>query len=186
MAIKELRHFSLVGGTALALQMGHRYSEDIDMFCFGDFDQLHLQKCLNDLFSPDFNIATHYFIQFTHKEVKVDLLKYPYPPQFEPVIENGIRMLDIRDIIPMKLSAICNRGVKKDFFDLYFLLRHYRFEEMLMLFSKRFNQNEVISVVRSVQYFDDAEEGPDPICFEKVSWAEVKRAIQREVRAYLK
>ncbi len=186
MAVEELSHFSLVGGTALALQLGHRFSEDIDMFCFGEFDPLRIQKTLNDRLAPDFNLTNNYCIQFSHQEVKVDLLDYPYPPLFPVVEVDGVRMLDIRDIIPMKLSAICNRGVKKDFFDLYFLLRNHRFDEMLHLYSERFNQAEVVNVIRSVQYFDDAENNPDPICFEKVTWVEVKRTIQREVRSYLK
>ncbi len=186
MDVDELSHFSLVGGTALALQLGHRFSEDIDMFCFGGFDPLRLQKTLNDRFAPDFNVTNNYCIQFSHQGVKVDLLDYPYPPRFAEVVTDGVRMLDIRDIIPMKLSAICNRGVKKDFFDLYFLLRNHRFDEMLHFYSERFEQSEVVNVIRSVQYFDDAENNPDPICFEKVTWMEVKRTIQREVRAYLK
>lgn len=57
MAEDGLRDFSLVGDTALALQMGHRFSEDIDMFCFGEFESLAVQKLLNDRLSPSFNIT---------------------------------------------------------------------------------------------------------------------------------
>ncbi len=186
MAEEALREFTLVGGTALALQMGHRFSEDIDMFCFGDFESFALQKLLNERLSPSFNITRNYFIQFTVDGIKVDLMKYPYPPVYPIVVEDGIRMLSVRDIIPMKLSAISNRGAKKDFFDIYFLLREFRFDEMLMLYSERFNMPEVISVLRSIQYFDDAELENDPLCFEKVTWAQVKNAIQQQVRAYLR
>jgi predicted nucleotidyltransferase component of viral defense system len=118
--------------------------------------------------------------------IKVDLMKYPYPPVYPIVVEDGIRMLSIRDIIPMKLSAISNRGAKKDFFDIHFLLREFRFDEMLMLYSERFNMPEVISVLRSIQYFDDAELENDPLCFEQITWAEVKNTIRHQVKAYLR
>ena len=185
MELPDLSKFNLVGGTALALQLGHRFSEDIDLFCYKNFDQLHLQKALNDLYAPEFTVTNYYFIQFTHRQIKVDLLDYPYSPVYEPLVIEGVRMLQLKDIVPMKLAAISNRGAKKDFYDLYYLFRKFSLSEMLELYKIRFQQAEITNVIRSVQYFEDAEKDKDPICFEKLSWKEVKAEINKQVKDYL-
>lgn len=186
MQVDELKSFNLVGGTALALQYGHRFSEDIDLFCFNSFHQIALQKKLNDLYAPDFIVNNYYLIQCVCKGIKVDLLNCPYPPLFQPIEEDGIRMLQIKDIAPMKLAAIANRGAKKDFFDLYLLLRHFSLEELLALYKEKFQVKETISVIRAIQYFEDAEEDKDPICFKKTSWKLVKTTIGSKVKEFVR
>jgi len=186
MQVDELKPFQLVGGTALALQLGHRFSEDIDLFSFGTFEQLQLQKKLTDLYAPDYTVSNHYMIQFAQRDIKVDLLNYPYPPVYKSLEESGIRMLAMKDIASMKLAAITNRGAKKDFFDLYFLLQKFSLEELLELYKERFQQKEIIHVLRAVQYFEDAEIDKDPLCFKKTTWKEVKTTINKQVKDYIR
>ena len=69
--------------------------------------------------------------------VKVDIVSYPYPWLDVPVVENGIVLAGIRDIAAMKLSAITNRGTKKDFIDYYFLLKSYSLGEMFDIYILR-------------------------------------------------
>lgn len=70
--------------------------------------------------------------------IKVDFVKMNYPILFPTLLVEGVRMLDLRDIPPMKLKAIAQRGSKKDFFDIYFLLEHLPLETMVTLFQQKF------------------------------------------------
>ena len=185
MEFESLTDFRLVGGTALALQRGHRLSVDIDMFCFSAFDQLVIERELRERLRPEYNVQASYMLQFHTNKIKVDLVKYPYPPCFDPIEIDGIRMLDLRDIVPMKLSALTNRGAKKDFYDIFFLLKEMRLERMLELYCTRYGQTDPINVIRSLDYFADADMHIDPYCFEPVSWDVVKERIRKEVRSFL-
>jgi len=122
MQVPELQDFFLVGGSALALQIGHRISVDIDLFTQEDFDTQSLFLKLDKLFTIsdlteksstlNFNIA---YPDKSNNVIKVDLIKYAYP-LINPVLDiDNIRLLSIEDIIPMKLSAIAGRGSKKRF-----------------------------------------------------------------------
>lgn len=91
-------------------------------------------------------------------------------------------MLDMRDIAPMKLKTITQRGSKKDFFDIFYLLRQMSLQTILNLFKAKFKQYETFHVVKSLTYFEDAEQYPDPILFDKsLSWEEVKTVILNAV-----
>jgi len=88
----------------------------------------------------------------------------------------------LEDIIPMKLSAVAARGSKKDFYDIYFLLKNYTLEEMFGFFDQKFENINKFHIIKSLTYFDDAETETDPVTITKVTWKEIKHAILREVR----
>ncbi|HFA48622.1 MAG TPA: hypothetical protein ENJ95_06325 [Bacteroidetes bacterium] len=182
MAVPEIAPFYLVGGTALALQLGHRVSIDLDLFTLENFDKTNLIESL----SNDYNISieaegTSMLITYIN-EIKVDFVKMAYPVLFPPLYVEGIRMLEIRDIAPMKLKAIAQRGSKKDFFDIYYLLQKMPMETLLHLFKKKFKQHEVFHIVKSLSYFADAEQYSDPIVFDKaVTWSKVKSTVGKAV-----
>jgi predicted nucleotidyltransferase component of viral defense system len=88
----------------------------------------------------------------------------------------------IEDIIPMKLSAVAARGSKKDFYDIYFLLKHYTLEEMFGFFDRKFDDMNKFHIIKSLTYFDDAEKETDPVTLQKITWKEIKQAILREIR----
>lgn len=95
-------------------------------------------------------------------------------------------MLEIRDIAPMKLKAVTQRGSKKDFYDIYYLLDYLTIQQMLELFSLKFRQFEIFHVLKSLNYFDDAEKYPDPVLFDKtVTWNKVKSKIQSAIKSHL-
>jgi predicted nucleotidyltransferase component of viral defense system len=115
-------------------------------------------------------------------EVKVDIrFKYPF---FRPIIEtNGIRMLQIEDIAPMKIDAIAGRGKKKDFYDLYYLMKLFSNDELFNLFPEKYPNQTTFHMAKSITYFADAENDPQPFVFNKnVSWTKVKNAIKKEIR----
>lgn len=184
MAMQVLDPFFLVGGTALALQLGHRVSIDLDLFTPEPFDKDALTELMSNTFeftveSEGPNILITYI-----NDVKVDFVKMSYPILFPSKTEEGIRMLDLRDIAPMKLKAVTQRGSKKDFFDIFFLLTLISIEEMLLLFKEKFRQHEVFHVIKSLTYFEDAEAYPDPVVFdEKITWMMVKSEIQKAAKS---
>lgn len=184
MSLEALRSFYLVGGTSLALQLGHRVSIDLDLFTTEPFDKSELMDLLNAHFEDVSLESEGPSMLITNiNQVKVDFVKMGYPILF-PVLEmEGIRMLNIQDIAPMKLKAIAQRGSKKDFYDIYFLLDLLPLPEMLRLFSEKFKQQEIFHVIKSLTYFEDAEQYADPKVFDaKVTWKKVKNRVFKEVQ----
>ena len=116
-------------------------------------------------------------------DVKVDLIRYRYPLLQDLVHAASYQMLSIPDIAAMKLAAITNRGSKKDFFDLHFLLERFSIQEILTFYERKFPGHDTFSVIRSLAYFDDAEEEPDPIMLAEVSWEQVQATAFQAVRS---
>lgn len=167
MSEPELDSFYLVGGTALALQLGHRTSIDLDPFTPVSFDKSLLIESLDKRFTISIVSESDSMVISYIEGVKVDFVKMGYPILFPLLIEQEIRMLDIKDIAPMKLKAITQRGSKKDFYDIYFLLQQMPLEIMLKLFKEQFKQYEIFHVVKSLTYFEDAEHYADPLVFDQ-------------------
>lgn len=165
----------LVGGTALALQLGHRLSVDLDFF--GSMSA-GLQDILAVFHEQRLSVNTLHNTAkihvFTINNIKVDFVDYPYPWLEDAIIEKGIVLAGMKDIAAMKLSAITNRGTKKDFIDMYFLLQHFTLQEMLGFYTKRFNDGCIFPVIKSLSYFDDAEEEPMPKMLISTTWEDVK------------
>ncbi len=193
MQVPELNNFFLVGGTALALQIGHRISVDLDLFTLEKFHADHLLSYLKKQFTivsaATASNTLNVFIQTASQPdntIKVDLIRYPYSlPQPPPQID-GIRILALEDLIPMKLAAITNRGSKKDFYDIFFLLKEYKLPVMLNMFSKKFPETNLFQVIKSLTYFEDAEMEPDPITFEPCNWEDVKTRMIEVIKQYQK
>ncbi len=77
-------------------------------------------------------------------------------------IQEGIRMFSIEDIAAMKLNAICGRGSKKDFYDIYYLLQLFSLKELLDFYDYKFQADNSWMALRSMQYFEDAESEAEP------------------------
>ena len=181
-SMPELAETRLVGGTALALLLGHRLSIDLDLF--GKFSQEDITETLRSEFS-DFEILSenkiikHYLIN----KVKVDLVKYDYYPWLEDVIvEDGVRLAAMKDIAAMKVAAITNRGSKKDFIDLFFLLKTFTMKEIIELYQTKYSDASIWMAVRSLAYFVDADEEDMPHMLIPTTWEEIKKRTTAEVK----
>jgi hypothetical protein len=178
-----LKDFFLVGGTALALQIGHRKSVDLDMFTTNDFDsELVLAKLIED-YNPTILLKLPQTLICNINQIKVDFVRFRYPI-IRPIINtDGIRLLEIDDLAPMKMDAITGRGSKKDFYDLFFLFQRYKLTTLLDLYKEKYSHQTVFHVVRSMSYLKDAENDPDPIVFdESITWPKVKKAISKNIQ----
>jgi hypothetical protein len=183
MTLSEVTPFYLVGGTALALQLGHRISIDLDLFTTETFNKENLIEVLEERYNVTLESERKSMLITYIDQIKVDFVKMNYPILFPPLLVEGVRMLDIKDIAPMKLKAIVQRGSKKDFFDIYFLSQIMPMSSIIELFQKKFKQHEVFHVIKSLTYFEDAENYPDPMVFDKkITWGKVKTTIQQEVK----
>ena len=185
MLLPVLEPFYLVGGTALALQLGHRKSIDLDLFTPTHFNNTSLLDTLATDFEVNIELDEPNMLITNVEGIKVDFVKMGYPILFPTLLIEGVRMLDLRDIAPMKLKAIAQRGSKKDFFDIHFLLDQMPLETMLTLFQQKFKMYEVFHIVKSLTYFEDAEQFADPVVFDKsITWEKVKTTILEAVKTF--
>lgn len=185
MVSKPLDNFVLVGGTALALQIGHRKSIDLDFFTLEAFDPDLLLADLSADFTPVLLQKSALSLICTIEGIKVDFIQFRYP-FIRPIREEeGIRMLSLEDIAPMKLDAISGRGSKKDFYDVYFLLQHFTLEKMFQLYQEKYPHQTTFHLLRSLAYFKDADKDPEPVVFDSlVSWGVVKNKIAEVIRNF--
>lgn len=115
-------------------------------------------------------------IDATIDETKVSLIAYAYPVLFSFKAFLGVSVADPRDIGCMKLSAIANRGSKRDFVDFYILTQQYGLDQLLVWFKMKFahTNHNMVHVLKSLAYFDEAEQEPMPDMLVQLSWNEVK------------
>lgn len=173
----------LVGGTALALQMGHRFSVDLDLFTHSAFEAEPLLEAFEAKYNVQPLTITNTIFIIVVEGVKVDCVRFKYPFAFPLLNMEGVRMADIRDIAPMKLDAVTKRGSKKDFFDMYYLFERFSPAQILEWYNQMFRHSTSFHVIRCLTYFDDAEQTETPIVFDKkVTWAEVKKRMVQVVR----
>ena len=186
MQLPELGAFALVGGTNLSLQFGHRISVDIDLFTHQPFNANIIHNAILGRFGSVVKTdETRQSACYTIEGIKVDVVLHEYK-YLQPVAEiEGIRMVAVPDIIPMKLGAVAGRGAKKDFWDVAELLDHFTIEQMLQLYVEKYETNDTGFVLRSLVYFDDAELQSDPVALKNTSWEAVKCKIESAVKEFV-
>ena len=182
----SLQDFVLVGGTALSLQWGHRISDDIDMFRFSteEVDGTLIYEELENTFTDILELSRqNYYLKLLIEGIKIDLLRYKHPVIDEVLEIDGIRMLSPKDIVPMKLLAINNRGARKDFYDLYFMLNLFSLEELFGFYEQKFKTIDRFQLCKSLCYFDDADGSLSKLePLTTISWQEAKSEIQKIAR----
>jgi len=182
-AFTELR---LVGGTALALHIGHRKSVDLDFFGTITADEYELSKQLTETGQATILKKTENIKIYVIDGIKTDIVNFHYKWLASPLIESGLVLAGMEDIAAMKLSAITGRGTKKDFIDLFFLLEHFRLKQMLDFYLQKYPDGSEFIVLKSLSYFDDAEEDESPVMLKPAKWGTVKKIIISSLEDYLK
>ena len=182
-SIQDLKDFYLAGGTALALQIGHRLSVDLDFFGKREFQTDEILNLISAI-KPISIISQHKNILILNVSgIKVDFVNYRYPLLEDPIREKGVRVLALSDIAAMKLAAIAGRGRKRDFYDLYFLFKKFSLNEMIGFYNKKYEDGSEMMVARSLVFFDDADTDEPPILLHSdITWNDVKKSILEVVR----
>jgi predicted nucleotidyltransferase component of viral defense system len=184
-AIPSFSSHRLVGGTSLALQFGHRLSVDLDFFSTEQFDHEEILFNLKSIGKIEIVSKSKFINCFFINDIKVDFVSLPYQWLEEPMIEDSIRLAGRKDIAAMKLSAITNRGSKKDFIDIGLLIEQLGLTQMLTLYRQKYPDGMEMMVLRSLVYFQDAEDQSDPVMLIPYNWEEVKKLILNETKKYL-
>ncbi len=183
MAEPYLKDCRLVGDTALALQYGHRSSVDLDVFGVVPDNDAALLDILEGFGQVPGKMTSKYIKSFIVDGIKVDFVNYSrYPWIDEAVIEDDIRLASPKDIAAMKTYAIQNRGSRKDFIDMYFLLQNYSLEDILGFYAQKYPNYSMFRTRMALTYFEDAEGMECPPMFIKVEWGDIKSFISQKVR----
>lgn len=183
-----LKDFHLVGGTALALYLGHRKSIDIDLFSNFDFDASAMLEQIHQDFSYQLLFTSSNTLKGSINNVNVDILAHRYKLIAEPIDVEGISILSAPDIIAMKLNAISTSGQRsKDFIDIFYLLGNYDLKSMLEYYQKKYNQQNVSFILKSLIYFEDVDLSDWPVLVlnPKLKWSAVKNKLEDTVREYI-
>ena len=186
MCFEEFKNMRLVGGTALALQIGHRKSIDLDFFGNINFQNIYTAKTFADFDKTIILKSSKNINIFSIDDVKVDFVNYDYPWLQDELVINGIRLAGFEDIGAMKLAAITGRGSRKDFIDIYFLLQQYELKELIHFYNMKYFDGSEYMVLKSLTYFDDAENDQDIDMIHKISWDIIKIDILNAIDQYNK
>ena len=178
--------YRLVGGTALALHFGHRVSVDLDFFGKRDLTIEDITEGLHRFGEVRILKNSPAIKVLSVNNIKMDVVNYKYDWIEDSLNEDGLILAKVKDIAAMKIAAITGGGSKKDFFDLTLLLKYYSLEEILNFFGLKYPDSTVYLALKSLIYFDDADQEPDPIMFELMTWKEVKKVIERKQEEYLR
>jgi hypothetical protein len=184
-----LKGFYLVGGTALALRIGHRKSVDIDLFSDFSFDAVQLLENLSNDFSYTLFFSANNTLKGSIEQVQVDILAHRYPMVAKPLELEQVNMLAMEDIAAMKLNVISVSGQRvKDFIDIYFLLEIYSIEEMIGFYKKKYLQYNEVNVLKSLCWFEDVDlsDWPVLIITPNLRWETVKKKITEATKHYLR
>ena len=183
MQIDVFSDLRLVGGTALALHIGHRESVDIDLF--GEIDFEEQEKNIEITGNIEVLKKSKNINVLSIDNIKVDIVNYKYPWISALVKEDNYRLASVKDIGAMKLNAITGRGTKKDFIDLYYLLKHFSIHDLFEFYLEKFEDGNLFLVKKSLTYFDDAEPEPMPVMKENITWEEIKACLQKNTLPFI-
>ena len=181
MADQQFRAFYLVGGTALALKIGHRKSIDIDLFTDQSFNAAEIASHIATSYQA-INVRSLKNGVFSIVEgVKLDIIAHQYP--LLNVIEetDGIRMLSLLDIGAMKLNAIHGNGTRlKDFIDVYALLEYLPLQELLHACERKYPDINAAMARNALLYHNDIEHS-EKVDFigKEVAWPVVAERLKQ-------
>lgn len=179
----------LAGGTALALQLGHRTSLDFDFYTKKHLDPADLYEKIEKIFGKDVSQAGQAkdTLFCNIKGVDVSFFWYQYPLLRKPIKILGVNTASVEDIAAMKLIAISRRPAERDYVDVFFLLKRFELKEMFLFAKKKYpNINSYFSL-RALTYFEDLrkdERRKIKILDETFSWEKAKGKILEEVKNY--
>lgn len=181
--------FYLAGGTAVALQLGHRRSVDLDWFSQNRgplSDPMHWAQQLRDsgieLTTQSIDEAT---LHGSVHGVRVSFLEYRYPLLRSRVFweEYDTDLASLDDLACMKLSAIAQRGARKDFLDLYAIVREHRpLSALIERYRQKYSTEDTAHLLYALVYFEDADKESMPVLLWDVQWSTVKETIRTWVR----
>ncbi len=181
------KEFYLAGGTALALQIGHRDSVDFDFFKKANLNTKELFTSIKN------NLKEHKILKIQEREntltvlidesIKLSFFSYDYDLLKEKKAEENLFLASVEDIACMKLSAILSRATNKDYIDLYYIFQEYDFKKIIAFCEKKFKDVDINLILKSLIYFEDVT--IEPIIFKhqkQIEFDQVKEFLRALVK----
>lgn len=179
--------FYLAGGTALALQLGHRDSIDFDFFTSEDIDTRKLFEELQKTFVGHTLIKTQEELNtltiIINTSIKVSFFTHTSTLIRDAISEEYITVASIEDIACMKLTAITSRASNKDYIDLYFILKQFSLRDILEFSEEKYPSLDRNLILKSLIYFEDITH--ENILYRnnmEVPFDTVKKRLREEVK----
>jgi hypothetical protein len=163
---------------------------DLDFFTKMDF---HIESVISEIrkAGPSFQIISEGegYLVGTIEGIKFSLFKYEYPFLEKTIVYEGIRVAEVLDLASMKVIAISQKGTKRDFADLYFILQEMPFHKIAGHMVRRFGKGRInpVHIGKSLVYFSDADSHPEPeyVKGRDVSWEKIKSFFKNHVRQFV-
>lgn len=182
--IPDISSFYLAGGTAIALNLGHRLSFDLDFFTQKAFSGSGLARKIQEYGNFSLEQVLEDTLLGKLNGEKVSFFLYQYPLLKPRKSWKKIYIASLSDLAAMKIEAIGGRGRKRDFIDLYFISRKISIRSTLYLYDKKYKAlaSNLPHLIKSLGYFEDAEEDEMPQMLEQISWEGIKEFFTKEVK----
>ena len=182
--------FYLAGGTALALQIGHRTSIDFDFYVQKHFEAKELAGEIENIFKDGARVTLReedtVFVNISGVDCSFFWYQYPLIEKAENVM--GIQVASCQDIAAMKLIAISHRPVKRDYIDIYYLLEKFSLKDIFSFVGKKYPNFNRYFALRALTYFEDIkdkeEKRPVKVLESSFSWEGAKKTIFEAVKKY--
>ena len=188
-AVPIVRTFYLAGGTAAALHLGHRESVDLDFFRRAAFDADAVGQPLARVCTCRWDHYERGSLVGMADDVKVSFFHYDYTLLQATQSFAGLAVASVLDVACMKLVAIGQRGLRRDFVDLYCLLDASRLDVWTLWERSRdkfkLREDSLYWLARGLAYFRDAEAEAEPKLHRPLPWTDVRAFFQRESKALL-
>lgn len=182
-ASRYVKKFYLAGGTAIALYLNHRRSDDLDFFSVEKFRTPQLISSLKRLGRFEGFESAEDTLLGVLDGIKVSFFTLPYGLLEETDQYKNLRVAGLIDLALMKILAISDRGTKRDFVDLYLLCQIVKpMDELMILFQKKFGKYDynLHHIIKSLAYFKDAESDEMPRMYTDIQWKTVKAFFENE------
>lgn len=181
--IPTVKQAYLAGGTALALQLGHRISVDLDFFTPEEFDENLVSTELSQLTAYTETRKAWATVLGQVGETKFSIFCYKHKLIDTTLSFEGIVLAGKKDIAAMKLQAIADRGLKRDFIDLFLLAKEFSLDEMLGYYEQKYGvlQGRLYAIIKGLGYFNDATDDM-PNMLIPIDWEEIKDFFRNETK----
>lgn len=184
----------LAGGTALALQIHHRTSIDFDCYTQRHFTVgTFRNSCVEHLSGWKWEVLRDVDDTFeinAEPDIHWSCFYYRYPLLESPVMIEGVAVASLKDIAAMKLVAISQRGRRRDFVDMYYLLKRFTLLEILRFTGEKYPEFDIYNGLRGLLYLKDADNDRDSgrarVFDHSVTWEKVRKEITSTVREFQK
>ena len=179
--------FYLAGGTALALHLGHRTSVDFDFYSPKGFDAEKVTREMKEIADIEVFMTEEDTLGLVADgSIEMTFFKYDYPILAPFKKAEAVKIASVEDIAAMKVAAIIQRGTKRDFVDIYYLLKKYSLGHILRWTREKYPYLSISLCLKALIYFKDAEEDKKSeerikIFDKKFNWKEAKKYIEKQV-----